>query len=103
MPEEKRMRTVEEIKKILINLKPEIQKKYKVKKLGIFGSYIKNQQKRGSDIDILVEYSEVPDLIDFIELQSYLSNLLGIKVDLVMKSSLKPNIRRGILREVIYL
>ncbi|MCD6231624.1 nucleotidyltransferase family protein [Candidatus Aerophobetes bacterium] len=97
------MRTVEEIKKILINLKPEIQKKYKVKKLGIFGSYIKNQQKRGSDIDILVEYSEVPDLIDFIELQSYLSNLLGIKVDLVMKSSLKPNIRRGILREVIYL
>jgi len=97
------MRTVEEIKKILINLKPEIQKKYKVKKLGIFGSYIKNQQKRGSDIDILMEYSEVPDLIDFIELQSYLSNLLGIKVDLVMKSSLKPNIRRGILREVIYL
>jgi hypothetical protein len=97
------MRATEEIKEILKSHKSEIQKRYKVKELGIFGSYLKNRQKRESDIDILVEYFEIPDLIDFIELRGYLSELLNIKVDLVMKSALKPNIGRRILKEVVYL
>jgi len=97
------MKQIEEMKKILEEHKKELQDKYKVKTIGIFGSYIKEQQNRESDIDILVEYTEVPDLIDFIDLQNYLCDLLETKVDLVMKSVLKPNIGKRILREVIYL
>ena len=97
------MARIEEIKKILEEHKKELQDKFKIKALGIFGSYVRNEQRRGSDIDILVEYSEVPDLIAFIELQNYLSELLQMKVDLVMKSALKAHIGKRILKEAIYL
>jgi len=97
------MKRLEEVKRILEKHKKELQDKYKVKSIGIFGSYIRDQQKIGSDIDILIEYIEVPDLITFIDLQNYLSELLRTKVDLVMKSVLKPNIGKRILKEVIYL
>ncbi len=97
------MKRIEEVKRILEKHKQELQDKYKVKTIGIFGSYIRNQQRTGSDIDILIEYSEVPDLITFIDLQDYLSDLLRMKVDLVMKSVLKPNIGKRILKEVVYL
>ncbi|MEM2843063.1 MAG: nucleotidyltransferase domain-containing protein [Candidatus Bathyarchaeia archaeon] len=65
------------------------REEYKVKKIGVFGSYIRGEQK-SSDLDILIEfYSDAEvDLIKFIELEEYLSDLLGIKVDLVMKSTL---------------
>ena len=97
------MERIEEIKKILEGHKQELQDRYRIKALGIFGSYVRNEQKRGSDIDILVEYSEVPDLLAFIELQNHLSEILQMKVDLVMKSALKPNIGKRILKEAIYL
>ena len=97
------MKALEKIKNILINNKLELQKKYKVKELGIFGSYVKGEMNKKSDIDILVEYDEVPDLITFIDLKNYLSDLFGIKVDLVMKSALKTNIGKRILKEVVYI
>lgn len=97
------MRTVEEITKILKSHKPELQKRYKVREMGIFGSYIKNKQKQTSDIDILVDFEETPTLIKFINFENYLSDLLGIKVDLVMKKALKPNIGKVILKEVAYI
>ena len=80
-----------------------MQKKYKIKEIGIFGSYVRGEMNKKSDIDILVEYDEVPDLIVFIDLKYYLSDLFGIKVDLVMKSALKPNIGKRVLKEVVYL
>lgn len=64
------MKRIEEVKRILEKHKQELQDKYKVKTIGIFGSYIRNQQRTGSDIDILIEYSEVPDLITFIDRSS---------------------------------
>lgn len=97
------MKTLEEMKRILTSHKIELQKRYKVKEIGLFGSYVKNEQKKTSDIDILVEYSEVPDLITFIDLQNYLSELLDVRVDLVMKRALKPNIGTRILQEVVYI
>ncbi len=97
------MRTFEEIKRDLINLKPVLKEKYKVKEIGIFGSYVKSKQRKKSDLDILVEFEEVPTLFEFIRLENYLSKVLGVKVDLVMKSSLKPYIGKIILQEVIYL
>ena len=79
----------------------DIEKQFKVNYLGIFGSYVRNEQEEYSDIDILVDFFEVPSLFQFIRLENYLSELLEIKVDLVMKEALKPNIGKQILKEVI--
>ena len=64
---------------------PELKEKYHVSYLGIFGSYIRGEQKPGSDLDILVEFSKTPTIFKFVNLENYLSEALGIKVDLVMK------------------
>ena len=97
------MKKIEDIKKTLIKLKPFLKEKYKVKEVGIFGSYVKNKQKKRSDLDILVEFEEAPSLIEFIEMENFLSDKLKIKVDLVIKKALKPHIGKVILKEVIYL
>jgi predicted nucleotidyltransferase len=96
------MNTIEEIKEILARHKDELRKSYKVKEIGVFGSYVRGQQKEKSDVDILVEFEEVPGLFKFVELENHLADILGIKVDLVMKSALKPVISKHILREVVY-
>lgn len=97
------MKNFEEIKKILDINKNQFQKSFKVKEIGIFGSYLKSEQTQKSDLDILVEFESPIDFFDYLELEEYLTNLLGIKVDLVMKRALKPNIGRNILKEVIYV
>jgi len=96
---------LERIKQKLVELKPFLQQKYKVKEIGIFGSYVKGKEKKTSDIDILVEFEEEAEigLIEFVHLENYLTDLLGIKVDLVLKRALKPNIGSKIMQEVIYL
>ena len=83
--------------------KSELIARYKIKEIGIFGSYIRGQQQPKSDLDILVDFDEYPSLLEFVGLEQELSESLGIKVDLVMKSSLKPRIGRRILQEVVYL
>ena len=92
-----------EIERILQSRKKYIEEKYNVKSLGIFGSYVRGEATENSDVDILVEYREAPDLISFVELKHYLSDLLNTKVDLVMKNTLKPNIGKEILKEAVYL
>ncbi|MFO8010277.1 MAG: nucleotidyltransferase family protein [Dehalococcoidia bacterium] len=85
----------------LQELFPYLAERYKVESLGIFGSYVRQQQKPGSDLDLLVTFSEPPGLIKFIELENYLSDSLDVKVDLVMKRALKPRIGERILKEVV--
>jgi predicted nucleotidyltransferase len=97
------MKSLEEIKRILQQHKEELRAKYKVKEIGVFGSYVRGQQKKQSDIDILVEFEVVPGLLKFIELEDYLSRLLWIKVDLVRKSSIREELRETILQEVVML
>ncbi|MEM1672250.1 MAG: nucleotidyltransferase family protein [Archaeoglobaceae archaeon] len=99
------MKNVEEIKKRLEELKPFLKEKFKVKFIGIFGSYVRGEEKKGSDLDILVEFEDSADLslLDFIRLENYLSEELGIKVDLVEKNTLKPRIGKRILEEVVSL
>ena len=80
-----------------------IRKKYKVKEIGIFGSYVRGEVEKDSDLDILVTVDLSIDLLAFIELEQYLSEKLGLKVDLVMKDALKPYIGKKILKEVIYV
>lgn len=97
------MTKIKKIKKILAQHRQNLKEKFQVKEIGVFGSYIKGEENRKSDLDILVEFTEEPGLFDFIELEDYLSQKTGVKVDLVMKSALKPMIGRHILNEVVYL
>ncbi len=78
---------------------PRLRAQYNMTAIKLFGSFIRNEQRANSDLDILVTFSQAPSLFKFIELEEHLSDLLGIKVDLVMKSSLKPNIGKRILSE----
>lgn len=81
----------------------ELQNRFKVKALGLFGSFVREEQIQGSDIDILVEFSEPTGLFEFIRLKNYLSELLDRPVDLVSKKALKPRIGQNILREVVFV
>jgi len=96
-------RNIEEIKNILKEHKEEVSRKYKVSEIGIFGSFVRGEQKKRSDIDILVEYDEIPDLFEFINLERYLKRLLRKKVDLVRKEAIRPELKDRILREVVYI
>ena len=77
---------------------PEIERKYKVKSLGVFGSFARNEQKKVSDVDILVEFSEPVGFFTFLELEYFLEDILGRKVDLVTREALKPAIGKYILQ-----
>jgi len=100
------MQKRKDISKIITILReqlPSLGERYKVESLGLFGSYIHQQQEKESDLDILVVFKETPGLLKFIELENFLSDLLMIKVDLVMKDALKPRIGQRILQEVIFV
>src|SRR6476469_3391545 len=97
------MKTLGEIRHWLIQHKAVLQERYKVSELGIFGSYVRQEQTETSDVDLLVEFSEIPSLLKFIHLENYLSDNLGVRVDLVHKAGLKPRIGERILKEVVYL
>ena len=99
----KEIRTLDEIKNILAGHKQELKQRYKVKEIGVFGSYVSGGQKKKSDVDILVEFEEHVGLFEFMDLEAYLEGLLGTKVDLVSKKALKPYIGGHILKETIYL
>lgn len=96
---------IEELGKLLKEHKSELIKIYGISEIGVFGSYVRGENRTDNDLDILVEFEEDAkmDLIRYIELEDYLSNLFGVKVDLVMKSTLKPRIGKHILEEVVYL
>ncbi len=92
-----------EIIDIIKNSKPEMQARFGVNKVGLFGSYVRKQQRHKSDIDILVSFSRDIDLFDFLDLREFLEDRLQHKVDLVMESVLKPAIGKRILSEVEYV
>ena len=97
------MKKIEEMKRILKEHKNELQEDYGISEIGLFGSYVKGMQKESSDIDILVEFYKTTDLLSFVHLKNYLSDLLEVNVDLVMKRALKPAIGERVLREVVYI
>ena len=97
------MITLTEIEKIINRHKPELENKFKVKEIGVFGSYVRGEQKRRSDLDILVAFKEPIGFFEFLDLEEFLKNLLGVKVDLVSKKALKPIIGSYILKEIVYI
>ena len=97
------MKNLEEIKSTLAKHKQELWQKYEVKEIGIFGSYVRDEQKKQSDVDVLIEFEESSNLtlLDFVRLENYLGDILGVKVDLVEKHTLKPRIGKHVLEEVV--
>ena len=80
---------------------PLLAEKYQVASLALFGSYVRGTQRADSDLDVLVTFEELPGLFGLIELENRLSDLLGVKVDLVVRDSLKPRIGRRIEQELV--
>jgi len=80
---------------------PLLAQRYQVESLGVFGSYVRQEQDPDSDLDLLVTFREAPSLLQFIKLENYLTDVLGVKVDLVMKDGLKPRLGARILNEVV--
>jgi predicted nucleotidyltransferase len=97
------LKTVGVIKEILESHKSELQRKYGVKEIGIFGSYVRREQTEMSDVDILVEFEKPTGLLEFVGLKNHLSDLFGMNVDLVMRKALKPRIGQRILSDVVYV
>lgn len=93
----------QEIINIIKSSMPVLETRYGVKRLGLFGSYVRGQQRRKSDIDLLVSFTHDIDLFEFLDLREFLEDRLRHKVDLVMESALKPAIGRRILAEVEYV
>ena len=99
------MKDLPEIRQILQAQKPYLYEKYGVTEVGIFGSYVRGEQRPDSDVDILIELTDPPriSLMGLVNLQNYLSDLLDMKVDVAIKKNLKKRIGRRILQEVVPL
>ncbi|MEX2738755.1 MAG: nucleotidyltransferase family protein [Candidatus Wukongarchaeota archaeon] len=92
---------LERIINALKDLGKEIKKDYKAEIIGVFGSYVRGEQKEGSDVDILVRFLEGATLFDFVGLGDFLEEKLGVKVDIVSERALRQEIREQILEEVV--
>jgi len=97
------MKTLEEIKNTIAAHRQNLEREYKVKNIGIFGSYVRGEQTDKSDIDILVEFSSPVSLFDHGGLQYYIDKLLEDKTEVVDKTDLREEFKEYILREVIYI
>ncbi len=91
------------IKKVIEQNRIDLNSKYSVKNIGIFGSVASGENKETSDVDMLVELSKPIGFFKFIELEEYLSTIIGKKVDLATSNALKPAIKKDILQQVIYV
>ncbi len=97
------MKDLTELKRLLRDQALYLEKEYGVRVIGVFGSYVRNEQKPESDLDILIELDRPPkiSLIGLVELEQYLSEVLGVRVDIAIRKNLKKRTGERILREVI--
>ncbi len=91
-----------EVMSILKQEMPYLIEHFHVSEIALFGSYARDEADLKSDIDILVAFSKTPGMISFMKLENYLTNIFCVKVDLVLKNALRPNIGKYVLREAIY-
>ncbi|MDI6719447.1 MAG: nucleotidyltransferase family protein [Methanomicrobiales archaeon] len=96
------MKTLPEIMKIIRDHEDTLRRRYKVKRIGLFGSYVRGETHPGSDVDVIVEFDEVISLLQLVSLENYLSELLGQKVDVVPKDDIRSELKDRILRETVY-
>ncbi|MCP3930339.1 MAG: nucleotidyltransferase family protein [Bacteroidetes bacterium] len=91
----------EEIIRAISTNKTELQDKFNIESLSVFGSVSKGEETTASDIDILVRYRKVPGFFAFLDLKRYLEDLTGRPVDLVTENGLKRQLKEKILQEAI--
>jgi len=96
------MTSRDEILDLLKSIKGDLTARYKVRSIGIFGSFARREGRADSDVDILVDFCEGADLFDLIELSEFLEGKIGRHVDLATPRALRPEIREGIYRDVVY-
>lgn len=80
-----------------------LREKYNIREIGVFGSYVRGEQKKKSDVDILVEFEEPVSLLKLVSLENYLTDFIGVDVDLIPKEDIRPELKERILKEVIYI
>jgi len=95
------MKTLEEIIKILLEHEKKLRKKYKIRSIKIFGSYVEKKQKKTSDIDLIIDFEETPTFVELIRIEESLEKILGIKVDLLTEESISPFIKPYIKEIVV--
>ena len=98
---EEAMKSLEELKNRLAAHKAELWERYRVKEIGLFGSFVRGEVSERSDVDLLVDFDKPIGLFEFQELEEYLSQILGLRVDLVSRKALKPHIGKHILDEIV--
>jgi uncharacterized protein len=96
------MYTLDNILEKLRNYMPELQRKYPISNLGIFGSYARGEATENSDIDIAVDISG-PMGLNFIAMANEIEDLFGIKVDVVPKRSIKPGYLPYVEKDIVYV
>ena len=97
------MKTFDEIRELLQRHKEAFREQYGLKEIGIFGSYVRGEQGDESDLDVLIELERPIGFVRFMRLENALSQLLGVRVEIVTKKALKPHIGKRILEEVRYV
>ena len=97
------MKTLDEVITQLQRLQPDLRRRYPIRELGIFGSYVRGQQTENSDLDVLVDLKDGVGLFELAGLQQDLSDALGLKVDLVMRDAVKRDLVTRILSETVML
>jgi predicted nucleotidyltransferase len=90
-----------EVLEILRSLKDDLRERYHVERIALFGSYAREEQGEGSDIDLLVRFGSEADLFDLVGLSEYLEEILGRGVDVVSEAALRPEIRSQVNRDLI--
>jgi uncharacterized protein len=102
--EKMKTKSLNEVIKIINSIKPNLVKKYHTKLIGIFGSYVRNEQKEDSDIDIFIEFETEHKTFDnYIELKFFLEKILNSKVDITIRSAIREEIKENILKEAVYV
>lgn len=96
------MFTLDSLRNQLLTLRPHLEQDWHVRRLGVFGSYASGKATPESDLDMLVEFSQVPGW-DFFDLEDELSTRLGIKVDLTTPGGLHPRLADTILASTQYV
>jgi predicted nucleotidyltransferase len=84
-------------------MKPVLAEEYQVCEIGLFGSYVRDEQTEGSDLDVLVEFDEPVSLFHLVRLENELTDRLGVEVDLVTRESLKPRIESRVTDDIVYV
>ena len=95
------MKKLDEVRTTIRQHRNVLAEKYGVAVVGIFGSYVRGEQGQQSDIDLLTEILRPISLLEIVGAEIYLSEILGIKVDLVPKRSVREELRDNILKEAV--